>query len=450
MHTRDMTKGNPARMLLAFALPMIAGNLCQQLYTIVDAFFVGRYAGFQALAAVGAADWLSWMVFGVAWGYTQGFSILISQRFGADDVPGVKRTVANAVLLTGVICVGLSAVSLVGVKPMLRLLETPEDILEEAALYLYILFAAMPILGAYNVQAGILRAVGDAKTPLFAMVIASFANIVLDALLIIYFDLGVLGAALGTVIAQAVSAVYCFVELRRIPQVQVSRGEWRFHGATVRELVKLGTPTALQNVVIGVGGTAVQRVINTYGTIFVAGFTATNKLYGLMEMAAVSLGGALSAYTGQNWGAQKYNRIRQGVRSGTWMAVSVSVAIAGLLFLVGRSVLAWFINAEDALVIEECLNVGQAYLNAMLFGLVLLYLLHIYRCVLQGMGDTVTPMISGVVELGMRIGAVLILPLYIQENGIYLAEPLAWLGAAVLLGVVVLVKIKRLPQADAV
>lgn len=448
MRTRDMTVGKPAKMILQFALPMMAGNIFQQLYTIVDAFFVGQYAGMNALAAVGAADWLSWLVFGIAWGYTQGFSVLISQRFGAGDAQGLKKAVGNSVALTGIICVAIAVVSLLLSVPALHLLQTPEDIMQDATVYLYVLFAALPILGAYNVQAGILRAVGDARTPLYAMIIASFTNIGLDALFVIWFQWGVPGAAAATVIAQGVSAVYCYVILRRIPQVRLTRDELKMEKATVSHLIRLGTPTAMQNIVIGVGGTAVQRVVNGYGTVFVAGFTATNKLYGLMEMASVSLGGALSAYVGQNFGAKKFRRIREGVRVGARMTVVVSFLIAGLLFLCGRGVLSWFVNAPDAKLVNDCLDVAQRYLNAMLVGLFVLYLLHAYRCALQGMGDTVTPMVSGVVELVMRVGAVMILPMFIGEWGVYFAELCAWLGAMVLLVSAYYIRVRKLPDAD--
>lgn len=448
MRTRDMTVGKPAKMILAFALPMMAGNIFQQLYTIVDAFFVGRFAGMNALAAVGAADWLSWLVFGIAWGYTQGFSVLISQRFGAGDAQGLKKAVANSVTLTGIICVAISVASLILARPMLRLLETPDEIMTDASVYLYVLFGALPILGAYNVQAGILRAVGDARTPLYAMIIASFTNIGLDALFVIWFQWGVPGAAAATVIAQGASAVYCYVILRRIPQVRLTKAELKMEKATCRELIRLGTPTAMQNIVIGVGGTAVQRVVNQYGTVFVAGFTATNKLYGLMEMASVSLGGALSAYVGQNYGAGKFRRIRQGVRVGAGITVAVSFVIAGLLFLFGRPVLSLFIESPDAKLISDCLDVAQNYLNAMLVGLFVLYLLHAYRCALQGMGDTVTPMVSGVVELLMRVGAVMILPMFIGEWGVYFAELCAWFGAMVLLVSAYYIRIRKLPDGD--
>ena len=448
MRTRDMTAGKPAKMILAFALPMMAGNLFQQLYTIVDAFFVGQYAGMNALAAVGAADWLSWMVFGIAWGYTQGFSVLISQRFGAGDEQGLKKAVGNSVALTAIICISISVVSLLLARPLLHLLQTPDEIMEDAAVYLYVLFAALPILGAYNVQAGILRAVGDAKTPLYAMVIASFTNISLDAVFVIWFRWGVLGAAVATVLAQGVSAVYCYMILRRIPQVRLTKDELRLQGDNVRQLIRLGTPTAMQNVVIGVGGTAVQSVVNGYGTVFVAGFTATNKLYGLMEMASVSLGGALSAYVGQNYGASKFRRIRDGVRIGAVITTAVSFVIAGLLFIFGRGVLSWFVNAPDPQLVNDCLDVAQKYLNAMLVGLFVLYLLHAYRCALQGMGDTVTPMVSGVVELFMRVGAVMVLPRFIGEWGVYFAELCAWFGAMVLQIAAYYIRVNKLPKTD--
>lgn len=449
MRTRDMTVGKPARIILNFALPMMAGNVFQQLYTIVDAFFVGRFAGFQALAAVGAADWLNWMIMGVVWGYTQGFSILISQRFGAGDEQGVKKAVGNAITLTAIICFSLAVVSLVLVWPALQLLKTPGDIRGDAAIYLYVLFGAMPILGAYNVEAGILRALGDAKTPLYSMLLASFTNIGLDALFIIWFGWGVPGAVAATVIAQGVSAVYCYLVLRKMPQMRIGKQELKLEKETSAQLIRLGTPTALQNVVIGAGGTVIQRVVNGYGTVFVAGFTATNKLYGIMEMAAVSFGGALAAYTGQNWGAGKYQRIRQGTRQGAMMAVIVSFVIAAVLFVFGRPILSLFINAEDAATISDCLDVAQGYLNAMLIGLFVLYLLYIYRSALQGMGDTMTPMISGFAELAMRVSAVLILPLFFGAPGMYYAELCAWAGAAVLLMAVYYQKIKHLPKTDA-
>ncbi|MBR1585184.1 MAG: MATE family efflux transporter [Clostridia bacterium] len=443
MRTTDMTRGSPARLLLSFALPMMAGNIFQQLYTIVDAAFVGRFAGIDSLAAVGAADWFSWMVFGVVWGYTQGFSILISQRFGAGDLSGLRRSIGQSLMLTALITGLLTVVSQAVVSPVLSLLGTPDDIRPKAALYLRILFGAMPVMAAYNAQAAILRAMGDAKTPLAAMTLASLTNIALDALFVIVLHWGVAGAAAATVIAQGASAIYCFSILKKLRDYLPARADWKPCRELIRDLIRLGTPTAAQNVVIGVGGLALQRVINGFGSVFIAGFTATNKLYGLMEMAAVSYGGAIAAYAGQNAGARLFRRIQRGIRSGALMAAGTALAIGAVLLVTGRWVLSLFVDPQAAMR-EQVLDIAQQYLFVMLAALFVLYLLYVYRSALQGMGDTVTPMLSGVAELIMRVGSALILPSFLGYTGVFLAEPAAWLGAELLLMITYYRKINRL------
>ena len=443
MRATDMTQGKPARLIMAFALPMMAGNICQQLYTIVDAAFVGRFAGIDALAAVGAADWLCWMFLASVMGCTQGFSVLISQRFGAGDERGVRKAAAQSVLLTGLISLGVIVLSQLLTAPMLGLLHTPEDIFPKAALYLRIILCGVPVYAAYNVQAAMLRAVGDSKTPLIAMLIASFVNIALDGLFVIVFRWGVAGAAAATLIAQGSAAVYCFSLVRRMPALRFGREDLKWDGALARRLITLGSPMAAQNMIIGLGSMVVQRVINGCGSIFIAGFTATNKLYGMMEMAAVSYGGAIAAYAGQNYGAGKKERLKNGVRSGVIMALVTSCAIALALFLLGRPVLSLFVDPEAAQR-EEVLSVALRYLHFMLAGLFILYLLYVYRSALQGMGDTVTPMLSGGAEMVMRIGTALLLPLILGQDGIFFAEPAAWFGAEVLLMFTYYHKIRRL------
>ena len=432
MKTRDMTYGRPLGLLITFALPMMAGNICQQLYTLVDAAFVGRGAGTLALAAVGAADWFNWVILGVIWGYTQGFSVLISQFFGAGEMQDVKRTVGLSVTLTMVISTLLVVISQVLIHPVLTLLETPENIYDQAVLYLRICFAALPILGAYNVQAAILRAVGDSKSPLYAMIIASVINIVLDALLVMVFHWGIAGAAVATVIAQAASAIYCFIVIRKIPAIRFEKNDLKWRKGIGGRLLKLGTPLAAQNAVIGIGGMVLQRVINPYQSAFIAGYTATNKLYGLMEMAAVSFGGALGAYTGQNFGAKKIDRVKKGVRVGAMLSLFTSLVIMGALLILGRPILSLFVDPAEAQ-IEYVLDVGQRYLNIMLYALPSLYSLYVYRSALQGMGDTVMPMISGLVEFLMRVGVALTLPALLGADGVFIAEISAWIGAAILL-----------------
>ena len=443
MRATDMTQGKPARLIMAFALPMMAGNICQQLYTIVDAAFVGRFAGIDALAAVGAADWLCWLFLGVVMGFTQGFSVLISQRFGAQDTQGVRRAAAQSVVLTALISFGVIVLSQSLMAPILRALHTPDDILPQAVLYLRIIMCGVPIYAAYNVMASMLRAVGDSKTPLFAMLIASLVNIALDGLFVIAFRWGVAGAASATLIAQGSAALYCLKLVRCMPALRFGREDLKWDGALARRLIYLGSPTAAQNVIIGLGGIVVQRVINGYGSVFIAGFTATNKLYGIMEMAAVSYGAAIAAYAGQNYGAGKKERLKKGVRSGVMMALVTSCAIALALFLLGRPVLSLFVDPEAAQR-EEVLMVALRYLHFMLAGLFILYLLYVYRSALQGMGDTVTPMLSGGVEMVMRIGAAILLPLFLGQDGIFFAESAAWTGAEVLLMITYYLKIRKL------
>ena len=443
MRATDMTAGKPAKLILSFALPMMLGNVCQQLYTIVDGAFVGRFAGIDALAAVGAADWLCWIFMGIITGYTQGFSILISQRFGAHDQDGLRRAVAQSVLLTGALAAAVILVSQTLTVPILTLLHTPADIFSQAVLYLRILMFGVPIYAAYNVQAAMLRAVGDSKTPLIAMLIASATNIVLDGLFVIWFRWGVAGAAAATLIAQATAALYCLRMIRKLPMLRLGRTDLKWEGKTARRLINLGTPTAAQNVIIGLGGLVVQRVINGYGSIFIAGFTATNKLYGIMEMAAISYGAAIAAYAGQNYGAGNAERIKSGVRTGVLLSVGTSAAIAAILFFAERAVLSLFVDPAAA-AREQVLDVAVRYLNFMLVGLVILYLLYVYRSALQGMGNTFIPMLSGFAELVMRVGTVLLLPLILGQDGIFFAEPAAWLGAEVLLMVTYYRTVKRL------
>ena len=448
MRATDMTTGKPARLIMAFALPMMAGNVCQQLYTIVDAAFVGRFAGIDALAAVGAADWLCWMFLGVVMGFTQGFSVQISQRFGARDGAGVRRAAALSVMLTALISLGVILLSQSLMLPVLRALHTPDDILSQAVLYLRIIMCGVPIYAAYNVQAAMLRAVGDSKSPLIAMLIASGVNIALDGLFVIALRWGVAGAAAATLIAQGSAALYCLKQVRGMPALRFGRGDMKWDGALARRLISLGLPTAAQNVIIGLGGMVVQRVINGYGSIFIAGFTATNKLYGIMEMAAVSYGGAIAAYAGQNYGAGRKDRLKNGVKSGVIMALVTSCGIALALFCLGRPVLSLFVDPEAAQR-EEVLAVALRYLHFMLAGLFILYLLYVYRSALQGMGDTVTPMLSGGAEMVMRIGVALLMPLVLGQDGIFFAEPAAWLGAEVLLMATYYRKIRRLHFEEA-
>jgi putative MATE family efflux protein len=447
---KDMTKGKPARLIITFALPLMLGNIFQQLYTMVDTIVVGRFVGVEALAALGASDWLNWLLLGLIIGFTHGFSILISQRFGAEDFEGLRKTVAMSILLSSVIAIVMTAIGLIFARPMLEIMNTPDNIIENSYVYLSILFSGITIVTAYNMVSSILRAMGDSKSPLYAMIIASAINIVLDIIFVAGFHWGVAGAAIATVIAQLFSFLYCLKAMRKLSVLHLRKLHWKLDKEIIGLLAKLGTPMAFQNAIIGGGGLVVQYVINGFGFIFVAGFTATNKLYGVLELAATSFGFAMATFAGQNLGAKKYLRIRTGMNSALKMAIATALIISVAVIVFGRQILMVFISGTPKEV-EAVVNVAYKYLFVMASMLFVLYLLHLYRSALQGMGDTVIPMISGIIELVMRISTVLLLPRFMGETGLYFAEVAAWLGAEVLLMTVYYIRLNRLlnPKEDA-
>ena len=433
------------RLLLRFSLPMLVGNIFQQFYSMVDAMIVGRFVGVDALAAVGATGGMSFLVLGFVIGLANGFCVVVSQRFGARDEAGLRRCVAMTMLLSLIVTAVATAASFLGTEPMLRAMNTPEEIIGGAFTYLRIMFAGIPIIMAYNVLASILRALGDSKTPLYAMVIASILNIGLDLLFVMVFHWGIAGAVVATVIAQLFAALYCLRAVLHVKVIHLKKEYFRLNPEIAKRLLGLGTPVAAQNVIIAVGGMVVQSVVNRYGTLFVAGFTATNKLYGILEIAAVSFGYAVTTYVGQNLGAGLLDRVKKGMHSATWIALLTSVVITVFVLIFGKYGIALFISgtAEEVSISSQ---VALHYLNIMSICLSILYMLHIYRSALMGLGDTIMPMASGIMEFLMRIGVALFLPLIIGQEGIFYAEVTAWTGAAILLVTTYFVRMHKLTR----
>ena len=442
---QNMTQGAPARLIFTFAIPLMLGNVCQQLYTVVDTAIVGQALGVNALAALGAADWLNWLVLGVIQGFAQGFSIHMAQRFGANDEEGLNRSIGATISIAAVFSVLLLIVSQATMDPILRAMNTPEEVIGGAFTYLRIMFAGIPIIMAYNVLASILRALGDSRTPLYAMLIASVINIVLDLVFVMVFHWGIAGAVVATVIAQLFAGLYCLRAVLRVHIIKLKKEYFLPDPVMARRLLGLGLPVAAQNMIIAVGGMVVQSVVNRYGVLFVAGFTATNKLYGILEIAATSFGYAVTTYVGQNLGGGLLGRIKKGLHSATWIALLTSAVITAAVLLLGRFAVALFISGtpeEVALSTEVAVH----YLNIMSICLSVLYMLHIYRSALMGLGDTVMPMASGIVEFLMRIGVAIFLPALMGQEGIFYAEVAAWAGAAVLLVATYFVRMKKLAR----
>ncbi len=442
-NTQIMTEGRPWKLILGLALPLMFGNIFQQLYTVMDTLIVGRVLGVHALAALGASDWLNWMILGLVTGITQGFCILAAQKFGAGKTEELKETVGASATLSVVTAIVIEILSQILVLPLLKLLDTPSDILPMALLYLRILFAGIPIVMTYNLLASLLRALGDGRTPLYAMVVASVLNILLDILFVAGFHTGVGGAAAATLIAQAVAALYCLRVILRMEILRIRPSHLRPDRRLAWQLFSLGTPMAAQNTIIAVGGLVIQSIVNGFGVIFIAGYTASNKLYGILEIAATSYGYAMVTYVGQNLGAGLWQRIRQGVRHALGIALATSVVIAIAMLLTGRMLVGSFITGSPQEVLEAT-EIAYHYLAIMSIFLPILYLLHLYRSSLQGMGDTVLPMASGIAEFVMRTGAALTLPHILGQEGIFYAEVLAWVGADLILITAYYVRIHKL------
>lgn len=427
-----MTAGRPAILLLQFALPLMAGNLFQELYTVTDTIIVGQFLGVNALAAIGAGGWITWMMTSAIQGFTQGFSIPASQAFGAGDREQIRRTMGNAAVLSVVLSILLVIAGEAILHPLLILLDTPKEIFSTSLMYLRIYYAACPIIMAYNYAACNLRALGNSQAPLRAMVLASITNIVLDLLFVGPFHWGVAGAVIATVIAQLCAALYSMYSLFKIDFIYFTKEDLCLQPGFCRKLLGLGAPMSLQNIIISIGGIIVQYIVNQFGITFIAGFTATNRLYGLIETAGISYGYAMTTYTGQNKGARLFDRIHQGVLAAHVIGLITSISISLIMVFFGRSILSLFITGTPE-EITATMAVAYRYLFIMSIFLPILYSLHILRSCLMGLGNSTIPMCSGIAELIMRVSSSFLIPTYFGEMNLFFAEPVAWGGAVAVL-----------------
>ena len=432
MQTKDMTSGSPAGLILRFALPLMLGNVFQQFYTFVDTMVVGQALGVKALAALGAAEWLTFLMFGLVQGLVQGFSLVMARQFGAGDEKGLKKAVAGAVWLSLGAAFLFTALGQLMLRPVLLLLRTPAEIIDLTLIYLRILYASLPVAFAYNMLAALLRALGNSKTPLQAMTLSSFCNIALDLLFVFGFGWGIQGAAAATVLAQLLAACFCCVKLRGSGLFSLGNKEYYPDRDVIKEQLKLGLPMGLQNMITAMGGLIVQSVINGFGVLFIAGYTAANKLYGLLEIAASSYGYAMSTYSGQNMGAARYDRIGKGLRAANLIGAATALLMSAIMVFLGKPVLGCFLTG-DSVTVEGAMRIGYHFLLVLAFFFPFLYILYVTRSCIQGMGNSLLPMISSIVQLVMRTGCALLLPALIGESGVFYGEVCAWLGADLLL-----------------
>lgn len=445
----NMTQDKPMKLLVLFAFPLMLGNVFQQVYTVVDIAIIGRGVGMDALAALGSVDWLNWMMIGICQGFTQGFSVRIAQKYGEGNLDEMKQFIGQSALLSALLSVLYLIIGQLLLHFLLILLQVPADLFPMAELYTRTLLIGAPAVMFFNYCSSVLRAVGDSKTPLKAMILACIINILLDLIAVFLLDLGIAGAGMATNITQCLAGVICAYKISKNPTLHFGRKELQKNSRILKNLTAIGTPAAAKNVIISIGGMIVQTVVNRFGIAFIAGFTATSKLYGLLEIAAISYGYAITTYVGQNYGARKPERIRMGIRSAIQLAVVTSLIISLAMFLFGRQLTSLFISPEIPALATEAARIAYLYLRIMAIFLPILYLLYVYLSALQGMGYTVTTLISGFIEFSMRLLVACIIGWSGYEMGIFSAEVIAWFSAYLYLMIHYYKKIKLLEKSSA-
>ncbi len=430
--TVRMTEGSPLRLILRFALPTAAGSLLQQLYSLCDLVIIGRAEGVAALAAVSSSGWLDYMCLGTVINLTVGFGIRMSHFFGAGDEKGLKKTIGQSILLSAALGLGLLVLSQALLVPCLKIMNTPTETFALTVVYLRIIFGGIPAAMAYNLTAACLRAAGDARTPMYAVVFSSLCNLAGDLLLVAVFRLGPAGAAAATVFSQVISLAVCLRAFSRVDEMHVGKGDLAADREEMKKLLALGLPSAFEVWIISAGGLALNTAVNSWGYIFMAGYNAPGRLQAFMESVGNAVGSAVTTFTGQNLGAGKKDRVREGVRASAAAAVVLSLAMAVLMILSGKTLIR-LLMVDKADLVEEVVTVGYRFVLVMSAALFSLYLLFVYRGALKGLGRMDASFMSSVVELVMRVSCALVLPGIIGEWGLYLAEVMAWFGAFVLL-----------------
>lgn len=424
--TKDMTTGSPMKLILGFSIPMLMGLLFQQLYNLVDTMIVGKLLGVQALAAVGATGSLNFLIIGFCLGVCSGFAIPVAQKFGAEDYEGLRKYVANGVWLSIVFAVVMTVLTVIFCKPILRLMQTPDDIFQGAYEYIVVIFIGIPVTYLYNMCSSLIRAVGDSKTPVYFLALASVLNIGLDITLILNFNMGVAGAAVATVVSQGVSGVLCLIFImKKFDILKVRKGEWKWDMKYILPLCNMGVPMGLQFSITAIGSVILQSAVNILGSASVAAMTAGSKIGLILTCPLDALGSTMATYAGQNTGAGKMERIGAGIKSAVLIGAIYSVIALILTYFFSDPISILFVDKTETAIIADIkmFLVG----NALFY--VLLTLVNTVRYLIQGMGFSKFALFAGVFEMVARgLAGFLLVPKF-GFIAASLASPLAWLMA---------------------
>ena len=426
----DMTMGSPVKIILNFTIPIFIGNMFQQFYSMADTIIVGKFVGTKALAAVGSVGTIMFLILGFLQGLTAGFSVLTAQRFGAGDMAGMRKTVGTAAVLSVGITIVMTVGSMLAMKPLLMFMHTPEDIFQDAYTYIMIICAGIAASVLYNLLSGVLRALGDSKTPLYFLILSAVLNIGLDLLLILVFHMGAAGAAYATVVSQGVSGIGClFYIAKKVPLLKLHREDFRIEVYMAKMQLAIGLPMALQYSITAIGTMMVQSALNMLGSMSVAAFTAANKIEQIGTQAYVALGTTMATYCAQNMGAGQIKRIRKGFRAATIIGSIYSVLLAIPMVTVGKYLVYFLVSGDVSAIMGQ----ADIYLKCVGIFFIPLTIVNVYRNGIQGMGYGLLPMMAGVAELVGR-GVVAMLAAWKHSYvGACLASPFAWVLAGGLL-----------------
>lgn len=442
---RDLTKGSPAKLILMFTVPLLIGNVFQQFYNMVDMIIVGQTLGKNALAAVGATGSLTFLIIGFAQGLTAGLAIITAQRYGAKDYRGLKKSFAASVVISLIVTIVLTVLSLVFIHPMLQLMQTPPEIIDQAQIFISIILLGIFASMSFNLLSNVIRALGDSRTPLFFLIIAVIINVVLDLIFIIFFGMGVEGAAIATVIAQVSSSVLCLVYIKKkIPLLQLRKKDFSFDKEEIRVHLNAALPMAFQSSIIAIGAIVLQAALNSLGTDVVAAQAAASRIDQFANQPMMSFGIAMATFSAQNYGAKEYGRILKGVKQTLMMSIGFSLVAGATVIFFGHSLMKLFVSSSETRVFE----LAQTYFNINGSLYWILAILFILRYTLQGLGQSKIPTIAGMMELLMRSFAAIILTGMLGYAGAAAASPLAWAGSVAVLLYSYLRSMKQLKQLD--
>ncbi|MCL2189746.1 MAG: MATE family efflux transporter [Defluviitaleaceae bacterium] len=440
---KNMTEGSPLKLMLAFSLPLFLANALQVAYVIADSAIVGRMLGVQAFAAVGATASTYMLISMGGQAITHGFGIILAQRFGANDEAGMRRAFTMALYFTAGIGLLIGAFGIFGSGWLLRLLNTPEELMREAVIYLGWLLGGVIVTYVNFLIYAALRAVGDSKTITIAMVSMSVLNIVLSIALV--RPLGIAGPAVAMLISHGASAIYCYFALRRSGILRGISTAWCNDSA--KALLYMGIPLGMRNIVIQFGGLIMQRYINEYGVDFIAGVAVAKRMYTFILIAALTLEAAIATFVAQNFGAGRIDRVKQGVRTGFWLMMASGAVIMLITFFTGRLIMNAMFTG-DLYAITAVLDIGVWQLRWMTLGLPIVYLIFLYRPALEGIGKPLIPTLSGFAELAFRIFSLVVFVPFFDEWGVIVADQVGWVGAAALLVIAYYWIIRRVKVKD--